>query len=236
MSTIFLLAFLAISLGFLLTSRRFRTVVLILAFAAFAATAVGQSGRRNARTTDVPIAPVQAPIFTPPEPEVKAAATLEPAMLGGVLPESLLNRQIRALDNSNFRLGDFGEKVLVVNLWASWCGPCRREVPEYEKVRKEYTGGNVEFIGLTDEDPRAASDAVKRFVRDLKFSFRIGWIDGQTAHLLSNGRNSIPQTLVITPGGRIVGHWNGYSAGKSGDRLRNAIEKALQEAGEQKTQ
>jgi thiol-disulfide isomerase/thioredoxin len=151
-------------------------------------------------------------------------------MMGGVLPESLLQRQLKGLDNSSFRLGDFADKVVVVNLWASWCGPCRREVPEYEKVRKDYAAANVEFIGLTDEDPRAASDAVKRFVRDLKFGFRIGWIDPQTAHMLSNGKNSIPQTLVITRGGRIVNHWNGYMSGKSGERLRNAIESALLEA------
>jgi thiol-disulfide isomerase/thioredoxin len=176
----------------------------------------------------MPIAPVQAPIYSQPEPEARIIEA-EPAMMGGVLPESLLERQVKALDNSSFRLGDFADKVIVVNLWASWCGPCRREVPEYEKVRKEYAGANVEFIGLTDEDPRSASDAVKRFVRDLKFGFRIGWIDPQTAHLLSNGRNSIPQTLVITRGGRIVNHWNGYMSGKSGERLRNAIESALQE-------
>lgn len=208
----------------------FRSVTVFILLLAVA-NAVGQSGRRNARTADIPTAPVQAPIFSPPEPEPKAAP-VEPSGLGGVLPESLLQRKIKALDDSTFHLGDFGDKVVVVNLWASWCGPCRREVPEYEKVRKDYAGGNVEFIGLTDEDQRAAADSVKRFVRDLKFSFRIGWIDQDTARLLSNGRNSIPQTLVISPNGRIVSHWNGYSPGKSGDRLRNAIERALQEAGE----
>jgi thiol-disulfide isomerase/thioredoxin len=213
--------------------RFFALSVLLLGF--LGADVLAQSGRRNARTSEVPIAPVQAPIFSQPEPEPRAAAVpMEPAGLGGVLTESLLQRKIKALDDSTFHLGDFSDKVVVVNLWASWCGPCRREVPEYEKVRKDYAGSNVEFIGLTDEDQRAASDSVRKFVRDLKFGFRIGWIDRDTARALSNGRASIPQTLVITPSGRIVSHWNGYMPGKSGDRLRNAIEKALQEASEQK--
>ena len=43
--------------------------------------------------------------------------------------------------------------MIVVNVWATWCGPCRREVPDYEKVRKEFAGREVEFIALTTEDP-----------------------------------------------------------------------------------
>ena len=148
----------------------------------------------------------------------------------GVLPESLLQHPLRSLDNSSFRLADFGGKVVVMNLWASWCGPCRAEVPEYEKVRKEYAGYAVEFIGLTTEDPRTSSDRVKQFVRQFNFGFRQGWADRETAHTLMNGSRAIPQTLVIAPNGRIISHWDGYARGKSSDRLRATIERALSEA------
>jgi thiol-disulfide isomerase/thioredoxin len=203
-------------------------LIAVFAITMFAGEALGQSGRRNVRVPSIPEAPVQAPIFSQPEPEPKSAP-VEAPMLGGVLTESILHRQIKGLDSGSFRLGDFGDKVIVVNLWASWCGPCRREVPEYEKVRKDYAGSKVEFIGLTAEDPRSAADNVKKFVRSLNYSFRIGWIDRETAIALSEGRNSIPQTLVITPSGRIISHWNGYAQGRNGDRLRAAIERALKE-------
>ena len=75
------------------------------------------------------------------------------------LPESLLNRQIKSIDKGSFSFTDFSGKVIVVNIWASWCGPCRMEVPDYEKVRKEYAGRRVEFIGLTTEDPRSLPTA-----------------------------------------------------------------------------
>ena len=143
------------------------------------------------------------------------------------VPESLLQRPLRSLDKGSFRLADFDGKVIVVNLWASWCGPCRSEVPEYEKVRKEYVGRNVEFIGLTTEDPRTSSDRVKQFVRNLNFGFRLGWADRETAVTLMNGRNTIPQTLVIAPNGRIVSQWRGYSRRQSGDHLREAVDSAL---------
>jgi len=160
-----------------------------------------------------------------PEPEARPVAAPPAALL--VLPESLRERQIKGLNNGNFRLADFHGKVIVINLWASWCGPCRREAPEYEKVRKEYADRNVEFIGLTTEDPRVASDTVNRFLRDVKFGFRLGWADHETARTLMNGRNGIPQTLVIDGDGRVVKSWSGYSPGHSGERLRETITHAL---------
>lgn len=144
-----------------------------------------------------------------------------------VLPESLRSRELQTLDNTSFRLADFDGKVIVVNLWATWCGPCRREVPDYERVRKEFADREVEFIALTTEDPVTERKRVEKFVRDHNWGFRIGWADGLTARTIMNGRNSIPQTLVLDKHGQIVSHWRGYSAAESRDRLKQAIEKAL---------
>lgn len=191
----------------------------------FALNATPQSGRKNVRPAADPAPPVQAPIFSPPPPDLRPAPT-ERATLN-VVPESLLQRPLKSLDKSSFRLADFGGKVVVLNFWASWCGPCRSEAPDYEKVRKEYAGLEVEFIGLTTEDPRTASDRVKQFARSYNFGFRLGWADRETAYELMDGRGGIPQTLVLSPGGRIVNHWTGYTRGQSGDRLRATIERAL---------
>jgi thiol-disulfide isomerase/thioredoxin len=143
------------------------------------------------------------------------------------LPEKLYERRIRTLGNNSFRFADFQGKVLVINLWASWCGPCRREVPEYEEVRKDYLGRNVEFIGLTTEDPASASGPVNRFVRETNFAFLLGWADREMARTLMNGKGAIPQTIVVGADGSIVSHWVGYARGHNGQRLRAAIENAL---------
>lgn len=182
-----------------------------------------QSGRRvSTPTATTPPAPIQPPLN--PEPEIKSRARPLTELLS--LPESVWERPIKAINGDNFRLADFQGKVVVINLWASWCGPCRREVPEYEEVRRAYTDRGVVFIGLTTEDPRER-ERVQRFLRDVKFGFRLGFADRELARTLMNGRNSIPQTLVIDPDGRIVSHWNGYAAGRSGNRLKQAIEQAL---------
>jgi thiol-disulfide isomerase/thioredoxin len=203
-----------------------RRIFPLLLIAGLAANGAAQSGRKGI-TKPPPPPPEQLS-----EPPIVAQPERAPAVLSelGALPESLLTRQIKSLDNGSFSLGDFGGKVVVVNLWASWCGPCRMEVPEYEKVRKDYAGRDVEFIGLTTEDPRTSADRVNQFVRQVKFGFRLGWADRETARTLMNGRGAIPQTLVIAANGRIISHWTGYSRGQGGDRLRQTIERALSEA------
>jgi len=144
------------------------------------------------------------------------------------LPESFRERQIKSLDGSSFRFADFAGKVIVINLWASWCGPCRSEIPDYERVRKAYAERDVEFVGLTTEDPRTSSERVNRFLRDVSFGFRLGWADRETARTLMNGRSGIPQTIVIDVNGRIVDHWTGYSPRSSRDKLTQTIDHALQ--------
>jgi thiol-disulfide isomerase/thioredoxin len=182
-----------------------------------------QSGRRiTMPATTAPPAPVQPPVN--PAPEVKSAPRLTELLF---LPENIWERQIKGINEKNFRLADFQGKVVVINIWASWCGPCRREVPEYEQVRMAFEKRDVVFIGLTTEDPRAATQRVEKFLRDVDFRFRLGWADRELQRTLMRGKNAIPQTLVIDTEGRIVSHWEGYAPTRSGNRLTQTIQQAL---------
>ena len=182
--------------------------------------AFAQSGRRVARTAPPPVQP-------PANPEPEIPPTRPAPRVLTFLPERVLDRRIQTLDNNYFRLADFQGKVIVINLWASWCGPCRREVPEYEEVRTQYLGRNVEFIGLTTEDPSASTQQVNKFVRQTGFGFLLGWADREMARTLMNGQRGVPQTIVIDTNGNIINHWVGYAPRHSGKRLRDTIENAL---------
>ena len=204
-----------------------RKIFLLMFMGAMVLTsAAAQSGRRGMKPLPPP--PPEK-LSEPPIVPSSARASISPAELAA-LPENVFKRQLKALDDTSFSLADFGGKVVVVNLWASWCGPCRREIPEYEKVRKEFAPQGVEFIGLTTEDPRTASQRVKQFARDFNFGFRLGWVDRETAGVLMNGRNWIPQTLVLAPDGHIISHWRGYSPSQGGSRLRDVLKHALGES------
>ena len=198
---------------------------LSLACAAFAA-AAAQSGRRPV----APPAPPTPAAVTEPTPAVpsRGTPTLTPAY--DKLPEVLMKRELRSLEKGSFRLSDFGGKVLVVNLWASWCGPCRREIPDFEEIRRDYSGRGVEFVGLTTENPRTDEGRVRAFLRDVKFGFRLGWADRETALALMNGRQTIPQTYVIGADGSVRLHMRGYGAERGVSMLRDAIDRALDTA------
>ncbi len=202
-----------------------RRLPLLLLLAAISVLNLGfQSGRRiNTPASTTPPAPIQPPVN--PVPEIKSAAPRLTELL--FLSESIRERPIKAINDKDFRLSDFAGKVIVINIWASWCGPCRREVPEYEKVRMEYESQGVVFIGLTTEDPRGATDRVQRFLRDVDFRFRLGWADRELQRTLMAGKNAIPQTLVVDTEGRIVNHWEGYAPTRSGNRLKQSIQQAL---------
>jgi len=197
--------------------------IALLIVVLIAVNVTAQSGRRVKNPPPPPPSPPPAEESLRTEPE---EVPLGPVGTGA-LPEGLRNHKLQAIDDSTFRLADFTGKVIVINVWATWCGPCRREVPDYEKVRKEYTGRDVEFIALTTEDPIAARDKVQKFARDFHFGFRIGWADRETARVLMNGRNGIPQTLVLGTDGHVLTRWVGYSAQHSSDRLRAAINQGL---------
>ena len=198
-------------------------LLFLILIASAALSVAPQSGRKVSIPRPMQSPPVQLPVNA--EPEMRPTSAPPGKLL--FLPETLRSRPIQMLSSGSFRFADFTGKVVVINLWATWCGPCRREIPEYEKVRKAYVGRDVEFVGLTTEDPQTSSDRVNRFLRDVNFGFRLGWADRETAHTLMNGRGAIPQTWVVDADGRIVSHWAGYSPGNSGDNLRQSIDQAL---------
>ena len=199
-------------------------LALSLACAAFAAAASAQSGRRPTAPPAPP--PVAGPTTAPAAPE-RTVSAQAPAVAVSALPADLMKRELRSLDKGSFRLADFGGKVLVVNLWATWCGPCRSEIPDFEEIRKEYSNRGVEFVGLTTENPSTDEGRVRQFLRDVKFGFRLGWADRETAVGLMQGRYTIPQTYVLDGEGRVLLHMRGYGAERGVARLRDAIDRGL---------
>src|SRR5262249_13147860 len=73
----------------------------------------------------------------------------------GPLDSRANNYSIPMLNGGSARLPDLvgNKKVVLVNFWATWCGPCRREIPELAALKKQFAGKDVEIIGLTVEEP-----------------------------------------------------------------------------------
>jgi thiol-disulfide isomerase/thioredoxin len=138
---------------------------------------------------------------------------------------SVMETAIVPLDGAPFRLADYRGKIVVLDLWATWCGPCRMEIPHLVKISEDYAGRGVEVIGLTVEDPRRDEAKVRSFARDFQINYKLGWAEDDWFLSMTGGNGSIPQTFVIDRDGQIRLHAPGYSPALP-RLIREAIDKA----------
>jgi thiol-disulfide isomerase/thioredoxin len=132
------------------------------------------------------------------------------------------------LDGQTFTLRDHLGDVVVVNVWASWCAPCRAEAPVLADLARELADQGVQFVGLDTRDSDAAARAfVDRFGIDYP---NVVDTDGQLQLLFSDTLppQAIPSTLVIDAEGRVAGRALGKVSSSS---LRGMIEPLLGEEG-----
>ncbi|WP_456373777.1 TlpA family protein disulfide reductase [Thiolapillus sp.] len=107
------------------------------------------------------------------------------------------------LDNNPWRAEEWRNKILVINFWATWCPPCAREMPLFERLQKTFADRDVLFVGVAVDD----ADEVKRFVREKSISFPILLGDTRAMDLmvqLGDRFNALPYTIVADHGGVIV--------------------------------
>ena len=214
-----------------------RAALLLSALALTAASCAVPESTNTANTSGNtnPAGPRQQPTVTirtstghaPQQPQPAAQQT--PPSLQQLQPvaASVMNTEVKLLDGSSLKLSDYKGKVVVLDIWATWCGPCRDEIPHLIALGREFGPQGVEVIGLTTEDPTTDEQKVRDFARQFKIDYKVGWIEGQMAATLANGRNAIPQTFVITRDGRLLKHFVGFSPVSSPPMIREAIETAV---------
>ncbi len=109
------------------------------------------------------------------------------------------------IDGKSLSLADYAGKVVVVNVWGSWCAPCRAEAPMLAKAARDLADQDVEFLGIDSRDP--SKTAARAFVR--RFGIPYPSIYDQQGRTLLAFRgtltpNAIPSTVIIDPQGRVA--------------------------------
>jgi len=128
-----------------------------------------------------------APAFADTPGEVK---------VGGHLREATLN----GLVNKSRKFSEYRGKPLIINVWASWCGPCREEMGSLDRLARRYGGKKFNVIGIsTDDDGNAAAD----YIRQSKVSFET-FLDSKVFLENMLGANAIPLTLLVDAHGRVL--------------------------------
>ena len=126
------------------------------------------------------------------------------------------------MDGNEVNLSDYFGKPIIINFWATWCGPCKSELPAFDNMYAKY-GDDVEFIMLNLTDgSRDTVDKVKQFVSDNSYSFPV-YFDTTLEAANSYGAYSIPTTYLIDDEGIPVHSQMGAMSEEQLEQLINAL-------------
>lgn len=132
---------------------------------------------------------------------------------------------LRDLDDQKQQLTNLKGKVVVVNFWATWCGPCKAEMPEFTRVHAEYRDRGVEFVGAANER-RGDREKVREFVTKLDIKFPI-WLEMSLDHMDAfKVGPGLPATVVVDQQGRVAARIKGVT---HAGQLRELIDRLVAE-------
>jgi thiol-disulfide isomerase/thioredoxin len=129
------------------------------------------------------------------------------------------------LDGKPLNLAGEKGKVIFLNVWATWCGPCRFETPELQALQNQYAANGLKVIGVSVDE--GETEAVKTFVAEQKITYPIALDpEGRIANLLQT--TVLPTSLLLDRNGKIV--WRQIGAIMPNDtKLKAVVEKAVAE-------
>jgi thiol-disulfide isomerase/thioredoxin len=120
-----------------------------------------------------------------------------------IAPASLLAAGFVDTGGRTQTLAQYQGKVVVLNFWATWCAPCREEMPAFVRLQRRWAGRNVQFVGLSGEDP----GRVEAFARSLAVTYPL-WVGGDSVGELSrrlgNRQGVLPYTVILDGQGRVL--------------------------------
>jgi thiol-disulfide isomerase/thioredoxin len=126
------------------------------------------------------------------------------------LAEKAANAEMKHLDDTTSKVSDRKGKVLLLNMWATWCGPCRGEMPALVKMQEEHGPKGFEIIGLNTDDGDT-KEMIEKFAEEMKLNYTLVWspTEQQAALLKISNFGGIPQSFVIDRDGKLRGVFRG---------------------------
>ena len=149
------------------------------------------------------------------------ALGLAGAAQAAVAPQSAApDFTLRSLEGRNLRLAEQRGQVVLVNFWATWCGPCKQEMPHLNRLYDKYRSAGFQLLSINvDEDPRQAGSAAAKF--GVHFPVLL---DGDKTVSKLYELQSMPSTVLIDRDGRVRYLHRGYREG-----LEAAYERQIRE-------
>lgn len=116
-----------------------------------------------------------------------------------------------AVDSISQSLEQMKGKVVVLDLWATWCGPCRMEIPSFIKLQEKYQSQGLEIVGVSLDPITRGGNAemVRKFMQENNINYTIWVVNNPTAMIKYPTGQGIPTTYVIDRNGRTVKQYVG---------------------------
>ena len=130
-------------------------------------------------------------------------SVLAPARASATALATLQSRSFSDLAGSDRTLLDWQGKVRVVNFWATWCEPCREEIPALQRVQAKFAANGLETIGISIDH----ADKVRQFAKNMAITYPLLLGDASVidvARALGNRAGGLPYTLVIDAQGKLL--------------------------------
>jgi thiol-disulfide isomerase/thioredoxin len=128
------------------------------------------------------------------------------------------------LDNRRARVSDYMGKVVVLDFYATWCGPCRVATPHLVELDRRYGPRGLQIIGLNVGGPEDRQQ-VPDYVKEFRIAYTLGYPDPAMSDLYLSDDNSIPQAFVFDRKGRLVKRFISYN-----DAMPAELERIIQES------
>ena len=145
-------------------------------------------------------APAQAATETVESPTVKETWESS-APVGCAVGQQLPDFTAQCYDGSTFRLADTRGKIVFINLWATWCGPCVQELPHFDALYRAHE----EDIAVLGVSTRYVTEDPAAYVADKGYAFQFTTdTDDETIFSIVNGSTTLPQTIVLNRRGEVV--------------------------------
>jgi thiol-disulfide isomerase/thioredoxin len=142
-----------------------------------------------------------------------------PSFLGYGTPAP--NFTLQTLDGKNLSLTDLRGKAVLVNFWATWCGPCKIETPWLVEMQNQYGSAGLQVVGVAMDD--SGKEDIEKFAKDMGVNYPV-LIGKEAVGDAYGGVPALPESFFVGRDGKIVDRIIGL---KGRDEIEDAIKKAL---------
>lgn len=116
--------------------------------------------------------------------------------------------ELKDLDGKVVKSSDFNGKVVILDFWATWCPPCKAEIPGFIELQKKYADRGLVVVGISLDEQ--GPSAVKQFMTKLGMNYTV--VMGDIGLMRNFGGTAIPTTIVIDRNGNVVARHVGFAS------------------------